>query len=274
MKKLISILLVFTLIIGLNSCGDLKSQEISGTYVDTTTNLTWMKCPIGKKWDGKMCTGKSNDSYTYLTLDEAINNANNYAGYSDWRVPTIDELNSIVSCPEGRSYSDSTYPGICYSYKNRDDNYKTRAPQNLKFKKVFPNQYDHFVLSSTQSKNNFERACGIYVYSGFIDCSGNPMTGAVYLVRTTDQNKIVNVAKVKKLISPSYTTSRMLQNSKNSIKNILSNSDGSKAVICEDDNYGTITITNSTICAFGNGNNKCLQSYKWTIQKAAEYICK
>ena len=59
----------------------------------------------------------------------------------------------------------------------------------------------------------------------------------------------------------------------NKVKNILSNSDGSKAIICSNGSYGTVTLPTSSICAVSNGKSTCKESYKWTIEKAAKYIC-
>jgi hypothetical protein len=63
-----------------------------GTVTDTRTGLTWMRCASGQVWDGTTCAGEIS---TY-TWDEAMALHSTYADHSDWRLPNIDELGSIV----------------------------------------------------------------------------------------------------------------------------------------------------------------------------------
>ena len=51
------------------------------TVLDDKTNLMWMQKPL----DGT------------FTFDEAIKLNREFAGFSDWRMPTIDELSSIMN---------------------------------------------------------------------------------------------------------------------------------------------------------------------------------
>lgn len=60
---------------------------------------------------------------------------------------------------------------------------------------------------------------------------------------------------------------------KKGVDKILRNSDGSYAVMCKDDSYGTITFPTSSICASGNGKSDCKPSYKWSKERAATFIC-
>ncbi|NIP28031.1 MAG: DUF1566 domain-containing protein, partial [Phycisphaerae bacterium] len=62
-----------------------------GTVTDKATGLMWMKVDSGKLKAGKNKDGK-------LNWQEALNWAENlkYAGYSDWRLPNVKELQSIV----------------------------------------------------------------------------------------------------------------------------------------------------------------------------------
>ena len=70
------------------------------TVIDNTTNLEWQRCRLGTTWDAS-ATGcpddgiSDNDAYTWeQALEAAASNALN--GASDWRLPNIKELNSIV----------------------------------------------------------------------------------------------------------------------------------------------------------------------------------
>lgn len=65
-----------------------------GTYYDVKTGLTWMRCMVGQTWANGTCTGAA----TTHTFDEAtaLRGKVSFAGQSDWRMPNIRELNSIV----------------------------------------------------------------------------------------------------------------------------------------------------------------------------------
>lgn len=64
-----------------------------------------------------------------------------------------------------------------------------------------------------------------------------------------------------------------LYDKKKGVDKIIRNTDGSLAVICKDDNYGTITFPTSSICASGNGKSDCKPSSNWSKEKAATFIC-
>ena len=70
-----------------------------GTLIHHKTGLMWMKCPLGQS--GADCAGSSVTTYTWQQALEAAD-SHSFAGYSDWRLPNIKELRSIV---ENRCYS-------------------------------------------------------------------------------------------------------------------------------------------------------------------------
>lgn len=67
-----------------------------GLAKDLDTGLVWMRCSIGQKWTGSSCSGKVLEA----TWDKAMNIPQffEYAGHSDWRVPTREELLSLRYC--------------------------------------------------------------------------------------------------------------------------------------------------------------------------------
>ncbi len=69
-----------------------------GTVTHKLTGLMWMRCSMGQAWDGTTCTGdilRSNWE-TALKAAEELNRSGGFAGYTDWRLPNIKELTSIV----------------------------------------------------------------------------------------------------------------------------------------------------------------------------------
>jgi hypothetical protein len=63
-----------------------------GTFTDNNTGLMWMRCPLGQTWNGDSCIGVA----TACTWNGAKAAISTFAGYSDWRLPTINELKNIV----------------------------------------------------------------------------------------------------------------------------------------------------------------------------------
>jgi hypothetical protein len=73
-------------------------DEGNGTVVDAQTGLHWMRCALGQIWNNKINTTEAK-RYTWLetfNAAEDLNKTGGFAGYQDWRVPSIDELKTIV----------------------------------------------------------------------------------------------------------------------------------------------------------------------------------
>lgn len=70
------------------------SDNGDGTVTDPTTGLTWMRCSMGQTWTGSTCTGTA----IYYTWNQAnaLTGTVSFAGNSDWRLPNIRELQTIV----------------------------------------------------------------------------------------------------------------------------------------------------------------------------------
>lgn len=70
------------------------SDNGDGTVTDPTTGLVWMRCALGQTWNGATCTGTTSN-YTFDQAN-ALTGMVTFAGQSDWRLPNIRELQTIV----------------------------------------------------------------------------------------------------------------------------------------------------------------------------------
>ena len=74
----------------------------NGTVTDTKTKLMWMRCTLGQTLDknSNSCPKKIN-TYEWQEAQD-IAKTLNFAGYSNWRVPSIQELNTLVYCSNNK----------------------------------------------------------------------------------------------------------------------------------------------------------------------------
>jgi hypothetical protein len=75
-----------------------------GVVLDIRTNLQWMRFSLGQAWAKNACTGeakKYNWDQAKSAADE-LNRQGGYAGNRDWRLPSIDELKTLVYCANGQ----------------------------------------------------------------------------------------------------------------------------------------------------------------------------
>lgn len=75
-----------------------------GIWLDPKTNFMWMRCSVGQKWKASTCEGVPikldwQDAQEYVK--RFVNSAEGFAGYTDWRIPTIEELVTIRVCTNG-----------------------------------------------------------------------------------------------------------------------------------------------------------------------------
>ena len=73
------------------------TQE-DGTILDANTGLEWMACIYGMSYENGTCVGTARDMGSWseaLMLRDEVN-GEEVAGYTDWRLPNVKELASIV----------------------------------------------------------------------------------------------------------------------------------------------------------------------------------
>ncbi len=85
-----------------------------GVVQDKRTGLEWMRCNIGQEWDirANTCANSKRTSNEYgwqkaQDIAQKLNEVGGYAGRTDWRVPSISELQSLVFCLNGSKNIDS-----------------------------------------------------------------------------------------------------------------------------------------------------------------------
>jgi hypothetical protein len=68
----------------------------NGTVTHKSTGLTWQKCSVGQTWAGDTCSGEAMG----MSWNDAMKLSNSFAGYNDWRLPTKEELMTLVFCSD------------------------------------------------------------------------------------------------------------------------------------------------------------------------------
>lgn len=79
----------------------------NGTVTFKSNGLMWQRCSVGQTWTGETCSGEAKT----MTWDDAMKLSNRFAGYNDWRLPTREELKTLVFCSDGEYDSNSDW--IC-----------------------------------------------------------------------------------------------------------------------------------------------------------------
>jgi len=162
-------------------------------------NLMWKKCPEGTDFKGDVCSGK----YTRFSFSSAIDHAktSTYAGFNDWRLPTFEELSSLVDCGEGaRGILKSNYLGykdikklklpnynhsICSNYSYRHKYKHTRL--NKKLMLLTGNGNFQTFHSATPSVRSECKNLTINFYSGSLGCGKMYTDYSLRLVRDLKQ---------------------------------------------------------------------------------------
>ncbi|TXZ87381.1 DUF1566 domain-containing protein [Vibrio cholerae] len=152
-------------------------DNLDGTVFDKQTQLVWMRCSLGQSWDGKTCTGE----VTTFTWHDATKLTHNFAGSTAWRLPTIEELDSLVYCSKGRKPSARPNGKYVEDTNGRclGDNFK--APTiNIR---AFPNTPSYDYWSSSPDANRSDYAWIVYFGNGFVNHHPKGNGNDVRLVR-------------------------------------------------------------------------------------------
>jgi hypothetical protein len=138
----------------------------------------WLRFAHGQTWQNGTAVAdaeKVNWNKAH-EIAKQLNHQGGYAGYSDWRLPTVDELKSLIDKVKGKS-------------------------GNFIDMDVFPKNAPWFWSSSLYAGSSFN-ACFVDFTNGYGNCGSKGSSGAVRFVRgnTIDKpagNQIHSAAKVR-----------------------------------------------------------------------------
>jgi len=133
-------------------------DEGDGTVTDPTTGLQWQRISVGQRWVNGNCIGEAAEYDWEEALEVA--DASDFAGYQDWRLPTIEELESLVYCSSGKPRIWLKKGEYC------EGDYKSPTIVEA----AFPNTSPSILFSSSPHADYLNNAWGINFYNGY---SGN-----------------------------------------------------------------------------------------------------
>lgn len=133
---------------------------IEGSLVtDNRTQLMWSRCSLGQTYADGQCTGTA--TAHNLTQARQLAGSSDIGGYSDWRVPTIDELETLVD-------GECSYPVVSLE--------------------VFPDTPVSFYASTTPYRFGTYRFMYLYSGTGEVRHDDQNNYSRVRLVRRADSN--------------------------------------------------------------------------------------
>ncbi|MFE8033545.1 DUF1566 domain-containing protein, partial [Thiohalocapsa marina] len=138
---------------------------------DRTTGLQWMRCSQGQRWNGLTCDGDA----AKLTWEEAMQQPRgfSFAGYTNWRVPTKDDLGTLVYCSSGRPKTWNDTGDLCEGHYVRPTIDQA----------AFPGTPNSWFWSSSPNAYNSDVAWGVVFDDGYVDNLNKNVTRYVRLVR-------------------------------------------------------------------------------------------
>jgi hypothetical protein len=85
----------------------------NGTITHAASGLVWQKCPAGQTWSGTACAGEASQ----LSWNAAQALTSTLAGKRDWRLPTMEELLTLVDYSRSAPAINGTlFPGTPAGY--------------------------------------------------------------------------------------------------------------------------------------------------------------
>jgi hypothetical protein len=142
--------------------GQLSLMADGATVLSADGKLIWMRCQIGQSYEKGQCVGeaKKMDQRDAANEIKRINFTNGFAGSKDWRLPSVEELQTLVFCEHGMTGRERAWKMSATLSKNlpdacRGENYLRPTIDPI----VFPNAAKDWVWTATP---DFERVVNMW----------------------------------------------------------------------------------------------------------------
>ncbi len=162
-----------------------------GVATDTETGLMWLRFAHGQRWENKTVTGNVQKVTWNVAMEiPAKFNQKGYAGYNNWRVPTIDELKTLLKGVKTEKEIQDELKDLFYStngYHMDSSELKTLTDM-LKGKEATTYVNSNIFLTTARffwssSSINFSDAWDVDFVDGNYGKSGKSSSQCVRLVR-------------------------------------------------------------------------------------------
>ena len=144
-----------------------------GVATDTETGLMWLRFAHGQRWRNGTAVGDTQklNWHEAIEIPEEFNKKGGYGGFTDWRVPNIEELKTIVL---GETVG--LWKGFGRILSGKGGNY-------IIDEAVFLNSPADFFWSSSPYAGSSGNACSVDFSYGFLSYGGKSDSSNVRLVR-------------------------------------------------------------------------------------------
>lgn len=159
-----------------------------GTILDKKTGLMWKKCSEGQRYNqSTQGCEEFIKKYSWVGAKTVFTDQSvSFAGYDDWRLPNMKELESLIWCSNGVLPQDALW-----GCDGRNDDKGTYRQPTINLA-TFPKTYMGFYISSTITYNKKKEAYYTFrnfLRGGYHGFTTNTKTGSVRLVRSYQPSK-------------------------------------------------------------------------------------
>ena len=182
---------------------------------DSQTALIWARCSLGQKWDGSGCAGMAKK----FTFDQAQRFASEVEasiqqGTNKWRIPTLNELQSLVWCGSGEyvSWALPSTESVRSIYARCEGDFNRPTIRNDVFPQTASGIWPFTFFwgtywTSSPNLDNSSSAWGVNFSNGSVRVGGDHFGSTVRLVSSSK-----SISSVTTTVSPTVPVSKESSN--------------------------------------------------------------